>query len=318
MPSHPAFVMRAAIALFTLLALETVRTAARADDDVLRIALFKTGSEDSALVSLAAAIDPVLLSELGRVPSLQIAARPALDLPSMQLAVDCVGETAECLSMAAKQAQADGLVAPLVRRIGAELVVTVLLHDARKQMTITAATRRYSGQQVEDQVLDGIPGMVRELFGLESPPNAPPPPAAPLPAPSEAVELSSETSPPVAAARPLPVLPIVVGAAGVAFIAAGALLGAAAKSSEDSYAKLVIGDGDVKAAQRAQDKYDSAASQATLANVAFGVGAAGVVAGVVLLILELQNQPEHAAAQAAAHTHLCSQLGQLTLSGSWN
>jgi hypothetical protein len=314
MPSHPAFVMRAAIALVTLLALDAARSASRADD-TLHVALFKTASEDADLASLAAAIDPVLLSELGRVPALQIAARPALDLPSMQLAVDCVGETPECLAMAAKQAQADGLVAPLVRHIGAELVVTLLLHDARKQMNITAATRRYSGDQINNQVLDGIPGMVRELFGLASPPGAA---AAPVltPAPSEAPELSSETSPPVAAARPLPLLPIVVGAAGVAVIGVGAVLGALANSSEDAYAKLSIKD--EKTAAAAQDKYDSAATQATLSNVAFGLGAAAVVTGVVLFIVETQNGNTSDRAQAATRTGLRTQLGSLTLSRTWN
>jgi hypothetical protein len=307
--------MRTAVAIATLLVFEGASATVHAED-ALRIALFKTASEDADLQSLAAAIDPVLLSELGNVPNLQVAARPALDLPSMQLAVDCVGETAECLARAAKEAQSEGLVAPLVRRIGAEVVVTVLLHDARKQTTITAATRRYSGQHVEDQVLDAIPGMVRELFGLQSAPSDQPPP--PATAPSEAPELSSETSPPVAVAKPLPILPIVVGAVGVALIAAGVGFGVAAKSTEDDYAKLKIGDGDKAAAGRAQDKIDSAATQAMLSNLGIGVGAASVAAGIVLFVLQSQSGDDHDAAQAASGMRLASGLAQLTLSGTWN
>src|SRR4051794_26246109 len=118
-PARTAMLIRE-LATRTLLVvpLLVVASNARADEP-LRIALFKTASEETSLQALAAAIDPVLLSELGNVPDLQIAARPALDLPSMQLAIDCVGETADCLAQAAKQAQADGLVAPVVRKLGA-------------------------------------------------------------------------------------------------------------------------------------------------------------------------------------------------------
>ncbi|HEY2735839.1 MAG TPA: hypothetical protein VGI70_17700, partial [Polyangiales bacterium] len=112
-------VFRTFVAAVTLLSLSAIR--ARADDP-LRVALFKTASDDASLQALAAAVDPVLLSELSNVPNLEIGARPALDLPSMQLAIDCVGETAECLTSAAKQAQAEGLIAPTVRKLGAELV----------------------------------------------------------------------------------------------------------------------------------------------------------------------------------------------------
>jgi hypothetical protein len=316
MLSYPGFVMRTAVAIATLLVFEGARAAVHAEE-ALRIALFKTASEDANLQSLAAAIDPVLLSELGSVPNLQVAARPALDLPSMQLAVDCVGETAECLARAAKEAQSEGLVAPLVRRIGAEVVVTLLLHDARKQTTITAATRRYSGQQVEDQVLDAIPGMVRELFGLQSAPVEQPTPLPPT-APSEAPELSSETSPPVAAAKPLPIVPIVVGAVGVALMAAGVGFGLSAKSTENDYAKLMIPKDDKAAAGRAQDKIDSAATQAMLSNLGIGVGAAAVAAGIVLFVLQSQSGDDHNAAQAASGMRLASGLAQLTLSGTWN
>jgi hypothetical protein len=159
--------------------------------------------------------------------------------------------------------------------------------------------------------------MVRELFGLQSAPIDQPasPPAT---APSEAPELSSETSPPVAVAKPLPVLPIVIGAVGVALIAAGVGFGMSAKSNEDAYAKLKIPQGDTAAAGRAQAKIDSAATQAMLSNVGFGVGAAAVAAGIVLFVLQSQSGDDHDAAQAGSGMRLASRMGQLTLSGSWN
>ena len=59
----------------------------------LRAAVFKTAVEQSALTQLAAALDPLLAEQLGKAKQLSIVATPALDLPGLQLAVDCVGET---------------------------------------------------------------------------------------------------------------------------------------------------------------------------------------------------------------------------------
>jgi serine/threonine-protein kinase len=298
------------LATRTLLAvlLLVVASNARADEP-LRIALFKTASEDTSLQSLAAAIDPVLLAELGNVPDLQIAARPALDLPSIQLAIDCVGETADCLTQAAKQAQAEGLVAPLVRKLGAELVVTILLHDARKQVSITGATRRYPSDQL-DQALDGIPGMVRELFGLQAPPaaaGAPPPEAAgTAPAP-----------PPTAAGKPFPVLPVVLGAVGVAILGAGVGLGIASHSAGNAYVATPVTD--EASGHAALDKLHTARTEATLANVAFGVGAAALAAGVVLFILQQHGSDDKAdAAQTMQQLPLALRTGELALSGHWD
>jgi serine/threonine-protein kinase len=299
------------LATRTLLAvlLLVVTSNARADEP-LRIALFKTASEDTSLQSLAAAIDPVLLSELGNVPGLQIAARPALDLPSMQLAIDCVGETADCLTQAAKQAQAEGLVAPVVRKLGSELVVTILLHDARKQLSITGATRRYPSDQL-DQALDGIPGMVRELFGLQAPAvaaSAPPP---------EAAEPAPAAPPPPAASKPFPVLPVVLGAVGVAILGAGVGLGIASHSTGNAYVATPVTD--ETTGNDALDKLHTARTEATLANVAFGVGAAALAAGVVLFILQQHGSDDKAdAAQAMQQLPLATRTGQLALSGHWD
>ena len=315
MPSSPGFVLRTAVVVATLFAFEMLCASAQADAP-LRVALFKTASDDPSQRALAEAIDPVLLSELGDVPGLEVAARPALDLPSMQLAVDCVGETAECLTLAAKQAQADGLVAPMVRKVGSEVVVTLLLHDARKQIAITAATRRFSGQQVDQDVLDAISGMVRELFGVAPAQTAAAAPLDTQVAPEPEAPLDSTQGPPPTAAKPLPIVPIVLGAVGVVLIGAGTGFGLAAKSSEDEYAKLKIGRDDTAAAKRAEDKYDSAATSALLSNVSFGLGGAAVAAAIVLLIVDMSAN--HEAAPTSARLSVSSQLGRLALTGAWD
>lgn len=303
----------AAVALTVMFML--VVSGARAQD-TLRIALFKTASEDSSLQTLASAIDPVLLSELGNVPNLQIAARPALDLPSMQLAIDCVGETEPCLSLAAKQAEADGLIAPAVRKLGSEVVVTVLLHDARKKMSIKGATRRYQGDKIDDQVLDGIPGMVRELFAMETVAT---PVAAANAAPLDSVTSPIDSAPPMAAAQPPPMLPMVLAASGVAFIAAGVVLGAVSKSGENAYKKFVPkDDGNDSPEMSALHKYNTARTEAALADVGFGVGAAALAAGVITFIVQQHGSGERDAAQTSARLHLAVQPGRLALTGHWD
>ena len=317
MPSTSGVVLRTVLVVATLFV--AVRPGLVQAQDVLRVALFKTASEDADLQSLAAAIDPVLLSELGDVPQLQVAARPALDLPSMQLAVDCVGETAECLAVAAKQAQADGLIAPSVRRAGDEVVVTVLLHDARKQMLITAATRRFSGAQLENQVLDAIASMVDELFGVQTRTGAEPSGAAPQSAgPPEGEPAEPLSPPPTAAGKGWPIAATVVGAAGVALLAVGVGFGLAAKSSEDAYAKLELGRGDVDGAKAAQDKYDAAATQATVANIGLGAGAAALAASVVLFILHASDPRASTSDAATSGPRLSGELGRVTLTGAWD
>src|ERR1700760_4268436 len=98
-----------------VLAVITPPRVARADG-ALRVALFKTANDQPELKQAAAAGDPGLHSELGEIAGLQVAALPALDLPGLQLAMDCVGETPACLAAAATQTQVDGLVAPSLTR----------------------------------------------------------------------------------------------------------------------------------------------------------------------------------------------------------
>ena len=57
-----------------------------------QFALFRTAALDPKLQELGAALDPVVLSELNTIGSIEVAARPSLYLPAMQLAIDCAGE----------------------------------------------------------------------------------------------------------------------------------------------------------------------------------------------------------------------------------
>ena len=102
--------------------------AARAQQTPLRIGLFKTTSTAAELASLAEALDPVLQAEVARAPEVNVAALPPLDLPSLQLALDCVGETPTCLAVAAERTKVSGLLSPTLARAGAALILSLLLY----------------------------------------------------------------------------------------------------------------------------------------------------------------------------------------------
>lgn len=290
------------LALLALMFASTSSLAVAQGSEPLRVVLFKTAADDNGSSELAAALDPVVSSELRSIPGVRIAASPALDLPSMQLAIDCVGETAECLRAAAQQADADGLVAPSVRRIGGDSVVTVLRYDAGRAIAMQGVSRRYSGERATEDALAGVSAMLRELFDVTPPAAQAPPPSAaslPEPAPVPATDSQPMASEPVARASRLPVLPIVLGAVGVAFIGAGIGFGVAADASEDASTKHVVPDGSSRREaaatfDRAIAEYESGETQAVIANVGFGVGAAALVAAGVLLVLHLRDEPERA------------------------
>jgi hypothetical protein len=281
---------------------------ARADTP-LHLALFKTASDQPELKQLAAAVDPLLHSELGQLAGVEVVALPALDLPGLQLAVDCVGETPACLSSAATQAQAEGLVAPALTKTDSAVVLSLLLYDPRKTAPIQAVTRRFSGSRTDQQVLDVVPALVRELFDVA--PAAPPPSAAepgPSPLPSE--------PPPVAADKPSLILPIVLGASGAVLIGAGVGLGLAAKSTEDAYAARHVTN--VAQAKSADDKFSSASTCAALSNVGFALGGAALIAGVIVFVVKRHGGDDEPPPERAHGPRLEAGLTQLTLTTTWN
>jgi hypothetical protein len=273
--------------------------------ELLRVALFKSASDQPELRQLAAAVDSVLHGELGEVPALEVAALPALDLPGLQLAIDCVGETPECLRSAATQAGAEGLVAPSLTKSGTVVVLQLLLFDPRSASPIKAVTRNIEGQQDDRQALDALPGMVRELFDLPEKTVAPEAQPEPAPLPSE--------PPPLAAKRPSLLVPIILGGVGVALIGAGAVVGAVGESAQNDYQGRHVTN--TTEADAAYHKYKVANTCATLADIGFAVGGAAIVAGVLVFVIQHgKASSEH----ARAGTRVELGLSGLKLKSTWD
>jgi hypothetical protein len=255
----------------------------RADAQELpRAAVFPTANSEPGLGELAAALDPVVLAKLGDLQIVQVSTRPGLDLPAAELAIDCVGETRECLSAMAQQVGAPMLISPSVQRAGEETVLTLLRFDAAGDGEIRTVVRRFSGDDVDAAALDAVPAMLRELFGLPVEPSAAPPPEPTAP---------PETTEPVdVPEHPLPIAPVVVTAVGVLLIGTGAAFAIASKASEDDYAHAhVPNDRAVAGAIKLREK---AEHQATIANIGFGAGAAVAAIGLTWLVLDLTSSDE--------------------------
>jgi len=255
---------------------------AQSAPELPRAAVFPTANSEPGLGELASALDPVVLAKLGDLQIVQGSTRPGLDLPAAEIAIDCVGETRECLSAMAQQVGAPMLIAPTVQRAGEETVVTILRFDAAGEGDIRTVVRRFDGGDVTAAALDAVPAMLRELFGLPEPSAA-----VAEPRPAEPPETSEPVDVPE---HPFPVAPVVVTAVGVALIATGAAFAMASQQNEDDYARTrVPDDQSVNDAIKLREK---AKHQATLANIGFGAGAAVTAVGLTWLVIDLTSHDE--------------------------
>jgi hypothetical protein len=235
-----------------------------------------------------------------------------MDLGAVQLALDCVAETIRCLRIATEQSHAELLIAPSLQRTPSEVVLSVLRFDARGAGKMRRVLRRQSGQVLGAELLDQVPSMMRELFDL--PPATKPPPVAaavavvPLSAADPASPPAAAQEAPAPASTPLPegpmepptshwrvpVAPLILGGVGVLTLAGGIVAGAMMQSTHSQYERLVVET--KQDAQQADDLRSTGRTQATVANVLFGVGGAAVLAAGIWLLVDHQLSSRREAA----------------------
>jgi hypothetical protein len=238
------------------------------------------------------ALDSVIQAGLEELALVNITARPGMDLGALQLALDCVAETTQCLRAVTTQSGAQILIAPTVQRTPSELILTLLRFDARGDGDMRRVLRRFPGKTLGSAALDAVPEMLRELFGLppkpkpaaeapapKTPPATKPPPPAPLPLPEGPME--------PAASRPTPVGPLVLAGAGVLVIGGGVVAGLMMQATQDKLNKHAPTT--KTEVDTALDTKSTGQTQQTVANVLFAVGGAAVVAGGIWLIVELSK-----------------------------
>jgi serine/threonine-protein kinase len=140
-----------------------------------------------------------------------------------------------------------------------------------------------------------IPALTRKDVSAPAPvpDNGGPPPAALAQPPAPSIDAQPAPSAPSASPQgPSLAWPIALGAVGVVGLGVGSVFGLKAISNA-SDAKDLCPDG-ACTEQRGESLMDSARHQARISNVAFAVGAAGLVAGIVVYVVARPKHPEQA------------------------
>jgi hypothetical protein len=250
-----------------------------------RGAVLRTTVSVEELRGVGEAVDRLLRTRLDALEVVDVSGTPLLDLPDLQLAVGCIGETAECLAAVAGQLEVQLLITPALLRAGDELVLTVSVFDARDG-SIENVARRASGDDAGTELLDQLDTMLRDLFGL---------PPAPVVAPIGPVGGDDDDGP------GLSPVPFVVMGAGAAMLVSAAVIGSRSANNEDDYRDTVaMTEAEVDALIDLRDK---AERQARAANALFAIGGAAAATGLVLLLVmrggDDDEEPSIAVAPAA-------------------
>lgn len=305
----------AAASLALLCSLPAVAQTKRASSNLPPAVLLATGGAQAS----GTALDSVIGAALDDLHVVNVVARPGMDLNAVQLALDCVAETAQCLRTVTTQNNADVLIAPTLARTSGELVLTLLRFDGRSGQ-MKRALHRQQGQSLNSTTLDAVPDMLRELFDLPAQPKAaakPQPPAADTPdetapeAPAAATEpLPEAPMEPPGESRKVPVGPLLLGGGGVVILGAGVVMGLVMKSSQNEYNRLTEPSPVDNAISRdnadlAASKASSARTQAVVADVLYGLGGAALVGAGIWLAVELSRRPD----QDYEHVQISPLLG---------
>ena len=258
------------LSLVLVLAFSTV---ARAQEHP-SASLLSTAASRGVGEGLSGAVDRLLRSRIDRLDVVDVQGSVALDVAEVQLALGCVGETAECLSQVAEQIGVEVLILPNLDRVGEEVVLSVGRFDSRDGQ-LRRVVRRARGEQAETEILDAIEGALRELFDLPLPEEDP-------------IELDETEPPPPVVTPPSPgpdlTLPAITLGIGVAVVGAAIVTGVLFQGEVDAYSIPPASRNEVSE----REGHGRSANDLALAtNVLAITGGAIAAAGAAWLLIEL-------------------------------
>lgn len=243
-------------------------------------ALLQTSRSSGVEEGTAGAFDRMIRQRLDELEVVRVGGSIALDLEQLQLALGCMGETVSCLEAVSNEVGAPIVIVPALNRAGTELVATMLLFDIRDGAQ-RRVVRQASGDTAPTQILEGIDGMLRELFDLPAAVVADPDPE-PDPDVVPGPEADPDPDPvPARVAPGLSPVPFVLIGTGAAALIAGVVVGAMSQSSADEYRAEVASREQVDAARAILSRAEGEALAANVLMIAGGVIAAG---GVIWLL----------------------------------
>lgn len=215
-------------------------------------------------------------------------------LSALQAAVHCREDTVECMRAVASKASVEVLIVPSVERGAGELTLTFMAFDARAD-AIARVAHWQDGADIRPETIAALPDLIAGLFPEPGPPD--------IDFVAEAKANAESAAGPVdgASGAKLSLLaPILVAGAGALLIGAGVVTGLMLRSTQADYDTT-----DIRTrtdARAADDLHAEASTQATVANVFYGLGGVALVASGTWLAIEWLGSSEEPAQQT--HTRL--------------
>lgn len=265
-------------------------------------------------------LDQRIKHTLGASDKIRVAVTPRLDLNAVQAALDCRNDSVGCLRGVASEFGVDVLIAPAIELGQGDLVLTLLYFDARGPGSLTRVTHWQLGAKLAPETLAAVPELLDALMSrTEAAPVARAaesgirePVAATAPAPKE----PAPTNPPSpteqrAPAQGVSLAPCIVLASGAALIGAGLVTGIMLQSNARDYRSQPVrtrAEADVAANAR-----HALGTQARLANILYGVGAAATLLGGAWLTFELIGHDDRDLHSRASSTRVAATLTPMQL-----
>ncbi len=247
----------------------------------------------STPADLVEAIDAALLRDLAGIAGIAEPVVSPIDLAEIQLSVGCADDGRPCLESIARAA---GVGALLVRALSADDQGAVRLElryfDSGSRDEPRAVSTQVPAEQ-SGALVDAVPGLVRELFGI-------PEVAAPAERTEGEPRALGEPEPQFAASSSRAqagssVVPWILMGAGAAALTTGVIVGAIASDDFQAWkSRPLRTDAD---AQQANEDFDDIEARAIGADIAMVGGGVVLGLGVTLLALELgaddttENEP---------------------------
>lgn len=268
------------IALPVIACLVCLNAANVGAQDQPRASLLRTTLGANVPDSMGGAVDRLARAQLQELNVVDVRGTLALDLDQVQLALGCLGESAECLGQVATENQVDVLVVPRVERSGSEYLVTFTAYDGRGEARVWQVARRIDAGE-DGGVLDSIDEILRELFEVPAPEVVIPPDSVEPPGIVDPLDVAP---PPTTTESPgVPMGGIVLAAAGAAILLGGGVAAILHQSSEDDYqAQPIRSESDI---DEANSSFDAAQRRGRAAMALFAIGGAVAIAGVTWIII---------------------------------
>jgi hypothetical protein len=261
------------------------QTQAQAPAPALKVAVLRATQGDAG--DLANAIDGALLRDLGALAGIENPTVAPIDYAEIQLTVGCSDEGRQCLAAIAQMVQVDAVV---VRHLVVEpnkATLTLVHFDATSSDEPAHAEQIVEGNEPTQALVDGVPSLVRKLFGIPEPVTAAAAPSSRTsgqPADYEANPNGNQADSHGPSIGPLTWVALGVG---TAVLAGGLVVGAMAQSDDDAFKKTEINsDQDI---ERANAKFDSAEKKGQIATILIPAGAVVLALGATLLVLDLTS-----------------------------